>query len=77
MIHVGVSGIATKITLEQQAHNTGYQRDDVLGCRPENHCCVHGAEDCKVSKLDMQKVCDDINSMGSEVEAVVSHDPGR
>ena len=29
VVHVGVSGIATELTLEQQAHNNGYDKPDV------------------------------------------------
>ncbi|KAL5005377.1 hypothetical protein ScPMuIL_018833 [Solemya velum] len=77
IVHVGVSGIASKITLEQKAHNEGYDKCDVKGCCPENHCCVLGDEGCRVSGIDMQLVCRDINEASSDVEAEVSQDAGR
>ncbi|XP_060073603.1 pyroglutamyl-peptidase 1-like [Ylistrum balloti] len=77
VIHVGVSGIASKLTLEQQAHNDGYDKKDVKGTCPERNCCVNGANNCIVSGIDMQKVCDEINDSGIEVKSTVSEDPGR
>ena len=77
MVHVGVSGLATELTLEQQAHNSGYDKTDVCGEHPTMHCCVEGAEDCLVSEIDMKYVCAEVNNAGLKVKAVVSHDPGR
>ncbi|XP_052101788.1 pyroglutamyl-peptidase 1-like [Mytilus californianus] len=77
VIHVGVSKEANAITLEQQAHNDGYKRLDVLKTCPSNNCCVEGADECLVSSIDMEKVCSDVNGSGLKVKAVVSHDPGR
>lgn len=77
IVHVGVSGIASKITLEQQAHNDGYDKFDVKGSCPDNHCCVMGAEDCAVSGIDMQLVCQHINEAPSDISAEVSLDAGR
>jgi len=77
VIHVGVSGIASEITLEQQAHNDGYDKIDNIGTCPEHNCCVHGADDCIVSGIEMQNVCDEINNSGLKVKSIVSQDPGR
>ena len=77
VIHVGVSIEAKDITLEQQAHNDGYKRLDVLDKCPSNNCCVDGGSDCLVSGVDMEKVCADVNQSGLKVTSVVSHDPGR
>lgn len=77
MVHVGVSGIARELTLEQLAHNNGYDKlDTVLHC-PDDQCCLSGAPECLVSKLDMTKVKDAVNNSGCGVKAVVSTDPGR
>jgi len=40
LIHVGVSGIARKITIETKAHNSGYLRKDVNGKCPDDGKCV-------------------------------------
>ena len=77
MVHVGVSGIAKELTLEQQAHNDGYDKYDMQGAYPKTMCCVQGGADCLVSKLDMQKVCSAVNDAKCGVEAIVSLDPGR
>ena len=37
---MGVSGIAKELTLEQQAHNDGYDKTDVNGQIPCDNCCV-------------------------------------
>lgn len=77
VIHVGVSKEAKAITLEQQAHNDGYKRLDILEKCPSNMCCVDGANDCIRSDIDMEKVCSDVNESAITAKAVVSHDPGR
>ncbi len=76
-MHVGVSGIAKDLTLEQQAHNDGYDKLDIRGAIPSGKCCVDGACRCLVSGLDMQKVCRDVNNARCGVNAVISYDPGR
>ncbi|XP_071079518.1 pyroglutamyl-peptidase 1-like [Haliotis cracherodii] len=77
VVHVGVSGIATELTLEQQAHNDGYDKQDNNGTCPTTRCCVDGADNCIVSEIDMQYVCQEVNNAGIKVKAVVSHDAGR
>uniref|UniRef100_A0A0B6ZNE1 Pyroglutamyl-peptidase I n=1 Tax=Arion vulgaris TaxID=1028688 RepID=A0A0B6ZNE1_9EUPU len=78
MVHVGVSGVAHKLTLEQQAHNDGYDRCDMQGMVPTTRLCVD--ESCHhliVSSIDMSLVCKDVNEANLKVSSVVSHDPGR
>ncbi|GFN78141.1 pyrrolidone-carboxylate peptidase [Plakobranchus ocellatus] len=79
MVHVGVSAIVSELTLEQQAHNDGYDRDDVDGQIPHTKMCVDGScHNIIASDLNMSLVCEDINSIQEmKVKAVVSHDPGR
>ena len=36
MLHVGVSSIANRVTLEEQANNEGYNRSDINGKCPMN-----------------------------------------
>ena len=76
MVHVGVSGIAKELTLEQQAHNGGYDKLDIRSVCPKDNCCVHGAPSLLVSKLDMEKVKEVVEEHSS-VECIVSMDPGR
>ncbi|XP_023932442.1 pyroglutamyl-peptidase 1-like [Lingula anatina] len=77
VVHVGVSGIADRLTLEQLAHNDGYEREDIFNCVPDTKCCVDGADHCLVSAIDMTKVQQCVNSSACGVEAIVSTDPGR
>jgi pyroglutamyl-peptidase len=78
-VHVGVSSIATELTLEQQAHNDGYDKLDVQGKCPTSNCCVDERDKTcvLVSGIDMERVCSKINQSGIKVKAKVSHDPGR
>lgn len=77
MVHVGVSGIANKITIEQKGNNTGYEKKDVKGQTPKKKCCVNDGEECILSGIDMSQVCDEINEAENELQAEVSHDAGR
>ena len=77
VVHVGVSGIARDLTLEQQAHNDGYDKHDVDGACPDSRCCVEGAPLRILSKIDMTKVMECVNHSNCNVRAVVSYDPGR
>lgn len=77
VVHVGVSGIAKELTLEQCAHNDGYDKLDVKGSLPCGQCCVGGAPECLVSDIDMNKVCDAVNGSNCGVRCIVSTDPGR
>ena len=76
MVHVGVSGVAREVNLEQQSFNNGYTSLDISKCTPQNNCCIPGAKDCLQSLLDMNQVCQDINNSGFEVFSCVSQDPG-
>lgn len=77
VVHCGVSGVAKELTLEQLAHNSGYQSKDVKGSVPLNNCCNHNGPDVINSGIEMKKVCDAVNSSSCCVKAVVSKDPGR
>lgn len=77
VVHVGVSGIADKITLEQRAHNLGYHRKDIGGKTPTQECCQEDGEECICTGIDMSQVSDEINKADNRLEAEVSHDAGR
>ncbi|KAJ3594972.1 hypothetical protein NHX12_004277 [Muraenolepis orangiensis] len=77
VVHVGVSGIATTVTLEQCGHNQGYQRLDNCGYWPGGHCCVEGGPDTLQSVLDMEVVCHRVEDSGLGVAMSVSKDAGR
>ncbi|ELU08570.1 hypothetical protein CAPTEDRAFT_162094 [Capitella teleta] len=77
VVHVGVSSIAQALTLEQQAHNDGYNKFDVKGDCPPDGCCVQNSASCIASAIDMRKVCEEVNAAECGVQAVISMDPGR
>lgn len=78
VVHVGVSGIASAITLEQRAHNDGYHRKDVIGqCPTEGKCVDCCCDNTKESGINMSDVLDVINTSDTGLTAVVSLDPGR
>ena len=81
IIHVGVSHLAEKLTLEQHANNTGYDKPDVAGLCPPDNCCVPSAScaaklSCCLDLLELsQKVTEDCRELG--LETVLSEDAGR
>jgi len=77
VVHIGVSGIAKELTLEQLAHNDGYDKLDIHGSRPESRCCHQGAPPFLMSGIDMSRVCDAVKQSSCGVDAVLSFDPGR
>ncbi|XP_056302025.1 pyroglutamyl-peptidase 1 [Danio aesculapii] len=77
VVHVGVSGMATTVTLEQCGHNQGYMRMDNCRFCPVSRCCVDGGPDCIHSVIDMDMVCKRVNSSGLGVSVSVSKDAGR
>ncbi|XP_030631079.1 pyroglutamyl-peptidase 1 [Chanos chanos] len=77
VVHVGVSGMATTVTLEKCGHNHGYKRLDNCSFCPESQCCVEGGPDCIHSVIDMDSVCKRVNASGLGVTVSVSKDAGR
>ncbi|KAJ8270107.1 hypothetical protein GJAV_G00110430 [Gymnothorax javanicus] len=77
LVHVGVSGAATTITLETCGHNDGYERPDNCSFCPDTQCCVEGGADCIHSVIDMEAVCEHVNASGVGVSVTVSEDAGR
>ncbi|XP_029930700.1 pyroglutamyl-peptidase 1-like [Myripristis murdjan] len=77
VVHVGVSGLATTVTLEQCGHNEGYRRLDNCSYCPASQCCMENGPDCINSVLDMDAVCRKVNDSGLGVVVSVSKDAGR
>jgi len=67
IIHVGVSHLASKLTLESEANNTGYNSPDVKALCPPDNCCVPS---CQLSKLS---TCLDLQDLSGKVTAQCSH----
>ncbi|KAM4605729.1 pyroglutamyl-peptidase 1-like isoform 1-T1 [Polymixia lowei] len=77
VVHVGVSGLATTVTLEQCGHNRGYRRPDNCSFCPASQCCMESGPDCLHSVLDMNMICKRTNDSGLGVAVSVSKDAGR
>lgn len=74
---MGVSGLATTVTLEQCGHNQGYQRLDNCSFCPATQSCVENGPDCLPSLLEMNTVCRRVNASQLGVTLSVSEDAGR
>ncbi|KAM4807915.1 pyroglutamyl-peptidase 1 [Rhinophrynus dorsalis] len=79
IVHVGVSGMATTVTLEKCGHNVGYNGLDNCQFCPGTHCCVEGGPECLNSIIDMDIVCKRVEAAaaGLDVQFTVSTDAGR
>jgi len=78
-VHVGVSSRDQVITLECQAHNTGYCQPDVQGCIPTHGECVQGGEHMHRTCLDLDSILKELTVTGANigVEFGLSEDPGH
>lgn len=77
VVHVGVSGMATTVTLEKCGHNYGYRRLDNCNLCPKSGCCMEGGPDCINTIIDMDVVCKRVNNSDLGVSVSVSKDAGR
>ncbi|XP_030608142.1 pyroglutamyl-peptidase 1-like [Archocentrus centrarchus] len=77
VVHVGVSGLATTVTLEQCGHNKGYKRLDNCSFCPASQCCMETGPDCIKSILDMDTICKRVNDSHTGITVSVSKDAGR
>ncbi|KAJ8383311.1 hypothetical protein AAFF_G00221710 [Aldrovandia affinis] len=79
VVHVGVSGVATTVTLEKCGHNHGYKRLDNSSFCPDSQCCVEGGPECIDSIIDMDAICKRVTNLGLGVSlsVSVSQDAGR
>ncbi|KAL7992878.1 hypothetical protein Chor_017134, partial [Crotalus horridus] len=57
VVHVGLSGMATTVTLEKCGHNVGYRGLDNCHFCPGSECCIEGGPECIDSIIDMDAVC--------------------
>ncbi|XP_060038389.1 pyroglutamyl-peptidase 1 isoform X2 [Erinaceus europaeus] len=76
VVHVGVSGLASSVTLESCGHNSGYCRPDNRDFSPCSGCCVDGGPDCLSSVIDMDAVCCRLAARGLDVALSTSQDAG-
>ncbi|XP_045605877.1 pyroglutamyl-peptidase 1 [Procambarus clarkii] len=77
-VHVGVSGQAETLTLEQLAHNNGYNRRDNCGCMPNAGLCSPDGDQVIHSGIQMDLISRTINkNTNLNLPCVKSTDPGR
>ncbi|KAF4521079.1 hypothetical protein B566_EDAN012378 [Ephemera danica] len=76
MIHVGVSGIASEITLEMQAHRSGYCMLDTKGTVPPCGTCCQEGEDCIIAAFDVPRISVNVTQK-SGLPICVSNNAGR
>lgn len=78
VVHVGVSGLANHLTLEQCAHNTGYQTLDIVRKYPPDLCCIPGGSKELKSELPLEYICEALNNKPKlRLKCRLSQDPGR
>lgn len=77
VVHVGVSGMATTVTLEKCGHNKGYQGLDNCRFCPGSQCCVEDGPESIDSIIDMDAVCKRVTTLGLDVSVTISQDAGR
>nr|XP_040146201.1 pyroglutamyl-peptidase 1 isoform X2 [Ictidomys tridecemlineatus] len=77
VVHVGVSGMATTVTLEKCGHNKGYKGLDNCRFCPGSQCCVEDGPESIDSIIDMDAVCKRVTTLGLDVTVTISQDAGR
>lgn len=77
MIHVGVSGRATAITLEECARNGLYQTADIKGKCPKHNICKKSGQECIESTINMEGVVEKVKAVDPELAVTTSRDAGR
>ncbi|XP_053524075.1 pyroglutamyl-peptidase 1 isoform X2 [Artibeus jamaicensis] len=77
VVHVGVSGMATTVTLEKCGHNKGYKGLDNCHFCPGSQCCVEDGPESIDSIIDMDAVCKRVTTLGLDVSVTISQDAGR
>ncbi|KAF2364217.1 Peptidase C15 pyroglutamyl peptidase I-like [Trinorchestia longiramus] len=78
VVHVGVAGSATKLTLEEQACNNGYSCLDINRACPPNLCCIPGGKDVIRSSLPLAAIAEAINKNANiRLKCQLSQDPGK
>lgn len=75
---MGVSAEARKITIESQAHRTGYIKTDCIGKEhlTKEVCPSVEGLDCIKPSLDVREICEFINR-NTPIEACLSQNAGR
>ena len=75
MVHVGVSHIATHLTLESCANKSGYNGVDVKECKLLNGCNVLGDEEHLRTGINLEDIRSEAESYS--INLIVSDDARR
>jgi hypothetical protein len=74
---VGVSRLATGLTLEQQAHKSGYCQTDVEGKLPPRNEVSSGKTEVIRPLFDVKDVCKEVDSIKIGIPTFCSTNAGR
>lgn len=77
VVHVGVSSFATGLTLEQQAHKSGYCGKDVEGKLPPRNEVSSGKAEVIQPVFDVEEVCKAVDKAKIQVPVCCSSNAGR
>lgn len=76
-MHVGVSSLASGLTLEVQAHRSGYCRQDTQGKVPPRNEISSGKAEVIQPLFDVEDVCKAVHKSNIRVPTCCSADAGR
>ncbi|KDR16265.1 hypothetical protein L798_09684, partial [Zootermopsis nevadensis] len=77
VVHVGVSGLATGLTLEQEAHKSGYCKTDVEGKLPPRNEVGSGKAEVIRPLFDVEDVCKEVDNTEIGIPTFCSSNAGR
>lgn len=77
VVHVGVSSLASGLTLEVQAHRSGYCLQDALGKVPPKNEISSGKAEVIQPVFDVQDICKVVHESNTPVLTYCSADAGR
>jgi hypothetical protein len=81
IIHIGVHKAADSILIEKQSFNQEYTIEDIMNQRPANELCKLDGEKCLQTALDVNEICEHVNSLCESQELVSrcneSENPGK
>jgi pyroglutamyl-peptidase len=77
VVHVGVSSLATGLTLEQEAHKSGYCRSDIKGKLPPGNEASCGKTEVIRPLFDLEDVCKEVGNTKIGIPTFCSSNAGR
>jgi Caenorhabditis elegans protein of unknown function (DUF976). len=77
VVHVGVSSLASGLTLEVKAHKSGYCRQDTQGKVPPRNEISSGKAEVMQPVFDVEDICKAVHESNTQVLTCCSADAGR